>query len=379
MKSRRLPCIFLLFGSLMVNGCATLPGDALRDAALNGDLASAKQAVAAGADVNWDTSVIPWGDSTPLQLAARHGHIEMMRYLLENGADINHTSDYGTIALHHAAANGQTEAVKFLVTAGSDINALSIYKQTPLHYCGIGSNPNVEVVNYLIAAGADTRIRDTDGMTAQQRASWKGYPAIAAAIAESETQQAQKQQQNALAQHQQAEQSRQEAIGRKQLVTLKQKQSCNLRETDWAYLGSNCKAGFAHGRGKAQNPVTELTFEGSFIDGARIEGVIYHQNEPLFEGKINQGKPDGNGICYHQNEPEECRYYKGKRIDGLYKQRMELAVQQQYMEMLKLQMEKMKQQGTAANAQGSITDTARDALMKEAGDRVIGKIFDHLF
>ncbi|KAJ8125069.1 hypothetical protein O1611_g8571 [Lasiodiplodia mahajangana] len=60
---------------------------------------------------------------TPLQLAARYGHIDIAQLLLEQGHDINDCGrSYGT-ALAAAASGGQTDMIKFLLEHGANINA----------------------------------------------------------------------------------------------------------------------------------------------------------------------------------------------------------------------------------------------------------------
>ncbi|KAM9744852.1 caskin-2-like [Menidia menidia] len=74
------------------------------------------------------------GDSaftTPLHLAARNGHTDVIRLLLKAGIDINRTNRSGT-ALHEAALYGKTEAVRLLLEAGVDVNIRNGYNQTAL-------------------------------------------------------------------------------------------------------------------------------------------------------------------------------------------------------------------------------------------------------
>lgn len=70
-------------------------------------------------------------DNTPLHLAARNGHKDIIRLLLKSGIDINRTTKAGT-ALHEAALYGKTEVVKLLLDAGIDVNIRNTYTQTAL-------------------------------------------------------------------------------------------------------------------------------------------------------------------------------------------------------------------------------------------------------
>uniref|UniRef100_A0AAR2J8V1 CASK interacting protein 2 n=1 Tax=Pygocentrus nattereri TaxID=42514 RepID=A0AAR2J8V1_PYGNA len=70
-------------------------------------------------------------DNTPLHLAARNGHKDIIRLLLKAGIDINRTTKAGT-SLHEAALYGKTEVVRLLLDAGIDVNIRNTYNQTAL-------------------------------------------------------------------------------------------------------------------------------------------------------------------------------------------------------------------------------------------------------
>ncbi|XP_033895544.3 caskin-2-like isoform X1 [Acipenser ruthenus] len=71
------------------------------------------------------------GSNTPLHLASRNGHKDIIRLLLKAGIDINRTTKSGT-ALHEAALYGKTEVVRLLLDAGIDVNIRNTYSQTSL-------------------------------------------------------------------------------------------------------------------------------------------------------------------------------------------------------------------------------------------------------
>ncbi|XP_061233100.1 caskin-2 isoform X2 [Neopsephotus bourkii] len=69
--------------------------------------------------------------TTPLHLAAKNGHKEIIRQLLKAGIEINKQTKTGT-ALHEAALYGKTEVVRLLLEGGVDVNIRNTYNQTAL-------------------------------------------------------------------------------------------------------------------------------------------------------------------------------------------------------------------------------------------------------
>ncbi|MDO4571556.1 MAG: ankyrin repeat domain-containing protein [Planctomycetia bacterium] len=69
--------------------------------------------IRAACDDNW----------TALHNASRLGKVEVVRYLLKNGADVHQVGGYAdVIPLHNAAASGELEIAKLLVAYGSEIH-----------------------------------------------------------------------------------------------------------------------------------------------------------------------------------------------------------------------------------------------------------------
>jgi len=86
-----------------------------------------------------------------LQIAAMMGDLEKLRNTENGGLTVK--DEFGNTLLHYAAANGQIEVVKFLVENGLDVNVKNKYGLTPLHMaseCGF-----VDVAKYLVSKGAD--------------------------------------------------------------------------------------------------------------------------------------------------------------------------------------------------------------------------------
>lgn len=88
---------------------------------------------------------------TPLFLAAGEGRLNAVRYLLDEGADVNLRGEYGNTALTEATYYGHMSVIKELLMRGADVNALSI-DGTPLDIA-VGRN-NVAVIDLLKHYGA---------------------------------------------------------------------------------------------------------------------------------------------------------------------------------------------------------------------------------
>lgn len=60
---------------------------------------------------------------TPLIKAAQHGHLEIVKYLFGEGANIEDSDLYSNTALYFAAKKGHFEIASFLVASGAKISS----------------------------------------------------------------------------------------------------------------------------------------------------------------------------------------------------------------------------------------------------------------
>lgn len=72
------------------------------------------------------------GGWTPLVWACEHGHVEVVSYLISNGANPNLRDVEYNEALHWAAFSGSCNVLELLLNAGCDVNTLNVQGETPL-------------------------------------------------------------------------------------------------------------------------------------------------------------------------------------------------------------------------------------------------------
>jgi ankyrin repeat protein len=73
---------------------------------------------------------------TPLHQASQNGHLDVVKYLVENRVDVNVVNEDGWTPLYLAAKKGNVEVVKFLV----EVNAVKVGKADPLQAAKCSGN-----------------------------------------------------------------------------------------------------------------------------------------------------------------------------------------------------------------------------------------------
>jgi uncharacterized protein len=116
---------------------------------------------------------------TALHLAAFFGHEEIVRLLLEAGADPHAVArnPMRVQPLHSAAAARQLAIAKLLIEAGADVNEAQEGGFTPLH--AAAQNGDVDLARLLLDSGADPERAADDGRQAVDFASESGRPVLA--------------------------------------------------------------------------------------------------------------------------------------------------------------------------------------------------------
>jgi ankyrin repeat protein len=99
-------------------------------------------------------------DDDDVDIAACNGHLECVRYFVEQkGANVNKHDENGWGVIHSAARSGHLECIEYCVENGANINAVTInsydtrIQHTPLSLA-IESG-HVDCVKYLLSSGAN--------------------------------------------------------------------------------------------------------------------------------------------------------------------------------------------------------------------------------
>ncbi|XP_074554197.1 ankyrin repeat domain-containing protein 16 [Halichoeres trimaculatus] len=114
---------------------------------------------------------------TLLHYAARHGHLDIVGYLIEKvGMDVEvYNNDYKR-PLHEAASMSHHESVRYLLRKGAKVDCLKKADWTPLMMAC--TRRNLDVIQELLHHGADPSLRNKDGWNSFHIACREGDPSV---------------------------------------------------------------------------------------------------------------------------------------------------------------------------------------------------------
>ncbi|KAF9972975.1 Glycerophosphocholine phosphodiesterase [Actinomortierella ambigua] len=106
---------------------------------------------------------------TPLSIACRLGHTEVVKLLIHHRANLDAQDEDGESCLIVAAKNGHTEFVRLLIEGGANLELQErYYGWTALHLAAIENHP--ETVKLLLSAGANPNVYDFSSWTPHEHA-----------------------------------------------------------------------------------------------------------------------------------------------------------------------------------------------------------------
>jgi serine/threonine-protein phosphatase 6 regulatory ankyrin repeat subunit B len=113
------------------------------------------------------------GDSSPLYLACQENHLEIVKTLIKNGANIEFSFREGFTPLYVACQTGNLDIIKYLIEHGAYINSQCINGSTPLYIAS--QEGKTEVVELLLTSGANKSLFFKKGFTPLYVASRNGH------------------------------------------------------------------------------------------------------------------------------------------------------------------------------------------------------------
>lgn len=124
--------------------------------------------------------------ATPLLMAARYGHLELLEYLIECccapvevGGSVNFDGEIieGAPPLWAASAAGHLKVVQSLLGHGASVNNTTLTNSTPLRAACFDGH--LDIVRYLVEHKADLEVANRHGHTCLMISCYKGHKEIA--------------------------------------------------------------------------------------------------------------------------------------------------------------------------------------------------------
>ncbi|VDI49724.1 Hypothetical predicted protein [Mytilus galloprovincialis] len=113
---------------------------------------------------------------TALHKACLHGHTDVAKLLLDNGASIDLTDNNNETALYIACKNNKSETVEYLLSRGSNIKPKKCDSKCPLHVVCL--NGNREIAKYLLDKNAKVNDQDNNKSTSLHLACANGHAKV---------------------------------------------------------------------------------------------------------------------------------------------------------------------------------------------------------
>ena len=114
--------------------------------------------------------------NTPLHYACAVGVLEIVKVVIEAGADLNSPNKFGSTPLHEASDRNFDTIVDHLLLRGAKATCVDLLANSPLHYCS--SKGHVATCKLLLQGNADVTAVGEHGYTPLHLAAMRGHPAI---------------------------------------------------------------------------------------------------------------------------------------------------------------------------------------------------------
>jgi ankyrin repeat protein len=124
----------------------------------------------------------PFNRITPLHFAARGGFVDIVKYLIQTGANVNMQDRDNYTAMHYAALNGNRAIVDLLLQVqGIDVNLVDYQQRSPLHRAVEQGNTAI-AHDLIVKAKANVNLQNNHGWTPLHYASYNQKKVICEAL-----------------------------------------------------------------------------------------------------------------------------------------------------------------------------------------------------
>ena len=133
--------------------------------------------------------IVDWRDRTgnaALTSASTKGNTEIVKLLIDAGANVNETNNFGYPYFATAIGSGQLEIVKLYISAGANVNIRDNKRQTPLMFATFEDTPNLAIIKLLLDSGADVNVTNVYRQTALDYARRRGHLAVVKLLEDAE-------------------------------------------------------------------------------------------------------------------------------------------------------------------------------------------------
>lgn len=117
-------------------------------------------------------------ERTDLHYAALEDRVSDVARLLAAGEKVDAQDEHRFTPLHFAAQQQSLASAKLLVEAGAPVNVQNVHGNSPLWTAVFSSQGSIELVELLVASGADSRMTNAAGRTVLELAQSMGSQEI---------------------------------------------------------------------------------------------------------------------------------------------------------------------------------------------------------
>ena len=156
---------FLAKRTANINHTDMVGAAAINLACINGNLKYTKILHKYGADIN---HIVLENQSSPIfdAIQSEHQNYDLVKYLIDNHADLKHLGPGSNPALLHAVNFGNSKIINLLLDQNMDVNQTNSEHKTALMILAMSFNANLGTAEALLKHGADLNAKDEDGKTA---------------------------------------------------------------------------------------------------------------------------------------------------------------------------------------------------------------------